>query len=415
MFIKKLNKVASVLSTAVLLASLAAPLVANAASIVGVTGVQAVNTSATSTDYKNLGEIKLEVPVANLNDNHFFFLRLPSDFKINIPAAASSSTDIAGATITKPDGSMEPLIQTDGGSDPWTDGVAHHIAVYQTNADELKVIVKHAAKAATAGNDANTLLKINLANVYVPVTADNNIQAIIEAQPGSAFTNDIVTIANKGTGTVSVCIDSIKTIPQSAGGTIDTIRFKEDSPASLSAGTSLKLKLPNGFEWTNSTYTLSFVYGDSSAVGQITATRAADKGELDVNIPVATNSASYFTISNAAIDVYDTTVAKYGDITLVISGANKTNVNALAIARYADYSTAVSTENPKNVMAGRSGIQDAENTEMGQLVIHENAPGSMRAGGTIRVQLTGGAKWAVDKNGNGTSAGVICRYSLSYW
>ncbi|MEW9667959.1 hypothetical protein [Ammoniphilus sp. 3BR4] len=141
-----LRAFASVLSVAALLAGLAAP-VANAATSVNVIGVKAVNVSATSTDYKDLGDVKIKVTVADLNNEDFFFLRLPSGFKLNIPAATDRKTDIAGAKVTKPDGSTKPLIEVVV-SDPWNDGAVNHLSVYQTNENELKVVVKNAAKPA---------------------------------------------------------------------------------------------------------------------------------------------------------------------------------------------------------------------------------------------------------------------------
>lgn len=50
-------------------------------------------------------------------------------------------------------------------------------------------------------------------------------------------------------------------------------------------------------------------------------------------------------------------------------------------------------------MAGRLGSQDPDHTEIGQLVMEETAPGSLRAGATIEIELTGGASWAVDGQG----------------
>lgn len=395
-----LRAFASVLSVAALLAGLAAPL-ANAATSVNVIGVKAVNVSATSTDYKDLGDVKIKVTVADLNNEDFFFLRLPSGFKLNIPAATDRKTDIAGAKVTKPDGSTKPLIKVVGGvSDPWNDGAVNHLSVYQTNENELKVVVKNAAKPAGAGNEVDTTLKISLGSVYVPGNADTAIQAVMEGKTGSAFGNDAVTIANRGVGLVTVSVDSVKTIPEGGTGTLDTIRFKEDIPGALAAGSSLRLKLPYGFEWVNNTYAVHFVDGDSGAVEEITAMRSSyDSSELEIKVPATTTAASYFTINQAAIEAKDSTTADFGEIVLAIAGSSSTNTSSLVVGKYAAYSTMVEAQQPKVVLAGRVGKMDSTHTEIGQLVLHENAPGSMRAGGTIRLELTGGVKWAVDPQG----------------
>lgn len=391
---------ASVLSVAALLANLAAPMSAHAATAISVIGIQVVNVSTTSTDYKDLGDVKVKVSIADLNNLDFFFLRLPTDFKINIPAATSSTTNIAGATITKPDGSTEPLLQVvGGGTDPWNDGAVNHVSVFQTNTNELKVVVNNVAKAAGAGTDTDTNLKISLGSVYVPGNTNSTINAVIEGKSGSALKNDSVIVANKGMGLVTVSVDSVKTIPEGGIGTLDTLRLKEDVSGAFKTGSSsIKLKLPYGFEWKNNSYTVSFVDGDSGAVGEISATRSSDARELVINVPTATSAASYFTINQAEIEAKDSTV-KFGEIVLEVSGSSSTDTRSLVVGNYADYRTTVSAENPKMVMAGRAGLQDPEHTELGQLVLEENAPGSIRAGATIRIELTGGVKWAVDRQG----------------
>lgn len=391
---------ASVFTVAALLANLAAPISVHAATAISVIGVQVINVSTNSTDFKDLGDVKVKVSIADLNNQDFFFLRLPTDFKINIPTATSSSIDIAGATVTKPDGSIEPLIQVvGGGTDPWNDGAANHVSVFQTNDNELKVVVKNAAKGNGAGTDAETNLKISLGSVYVPGNTNPSIDAVIEGKAGSAFKNDSITVAKKGMGLVSVSVDSVKTIPADGSGTLDTIRFKEDVSGAFKLGSSsLKLKLPYGFEWSHASYPVSFVDGDSGAVGEMTATRSSDARELVIDVPKATKAASYFTLNQATVEAKDST-AEFGEIVLEISGASSTDTQSLVIGNYADYSTSVSADHPKVVMAGRTGSLDPDHTEMGQLIIEENAPGSLRAGATIEIELTGGAKWAVDGEG----------------
>ncbi|WP_164985282.1 copper amine oxidase N-terminal domain-containing protein [Ammoniphilus sp. CFH 90114] len=395
---RKCNQFVSVLSIAALLASLAWPSMGQAATAFSVVGVQAINASVTNTDYKDLGDIKLKVPISDLNNDDFFFLRLPADFKFNIPAAADGMTDISGAMVTKPDGSVKPLIEVVGGlNDPWNDGAAQHLSVYQTNHNELKVIVKNVAKAEGAGTDVDTTLKMSLGSVYVPGNADSAIQAVIEGKAGSAFNDQQVIVANRGTGLIDVSVDSLKTIPEGGTGTLDTIRFKEDIPGALMAGSSsLKLRLPFGFEWTETNYPVSFVDGDSGVVGEITARRSSDTRELEIYVPTSTKSASYFTIHHAEIGVQDSSVVKFGDIVMTVSGSSKTNSTSLVIGKYAPYRVIAKTENPKDVLAGRSGSRDPMYTEMGQLVVEEQAPGSLRSGGSIRIELTGGVKWAVD-------------------
>ena len=62
MFTNQRNKVTSVITTAVLLASLCAPMFVHAAAAVSVIGVQAVSSSKTSTDYKDLGQVMNQQP-----------------------------------------------------------------------------------------------------------------------------------------------------------------------------------------------------------------------------------------------------------------------------------------------------------------------------------------------------------------
>jgi len=395
------KKIASVLSTAALLAYLAAPIPANAATMFSVIGVQTTDSSISATDYKDLGDVKLKVAIADLEQQDFFFLRLPTDFKINIPAATSSNTDIAEAMVIKPDGTSEPLIQVVGGSlDPWNDGAANHVSVYQTNSNELKIVVKNPSKAITQAADADTTLMISLGSIFVPGNTDSTIDALIEGKTGSAFKNESITVANKGVGLVNISIDSGITIPESGSGTLKTIRFKEDISGAFKTGNeSIKLKLPYGFEWVKDKYTINFVDGDNGAVEQMTAIRSDDFRELNIRVPVATKTASYFTMNQAEIQAVDSTTAKLGEVSIEVSGLSSTDTASLVVGNYTNYSTTVSTNNAKVILSGHSGTQDPEHTEIGQLVIEENAPGSMRSGGTIRIELTDGVKWAVDEQG----------------
>ncbi|MBP1930127.1 copper amine oxidase N-terminal domain-containing protein [Ammoniphilus resinae] len=397
----RLSKIASVLTTAALLAYLAAPIPANAATMFSVIGVQTVDASASGTDYKDLGDVKVKVAIADLDQQDFFFLRLPTDFKINIPAATSSNIDIAGAVVTKPDGTTEPLIQVVGGSsDPWNDGAANHVSVYLTNSNELKIVVKNPSKAATVNADADTMLKISLGSVFVPGNTDSTIQAVIEGKIGSTFKDETITVANKGVGLVSVSVDSGVTIPVSGSGTLKTIRFKEDIPGAFKSGSeSIKLVLPYGFEWTKDQYSINFVDGDSGAVGQMKAIPSNDRRELIIEVPNATKTASYFTINQAEIQAVDSTTAHFGEISVEVSGPSSTDTSSFVVGNYTDYNTTVSADQANIILSGHSGAQDTNHTEIGQLVIEENAPGSMRAGGTIRIELTGGVKWAVDEQG----------------
>ncbi|RKD25932.1 hypothetical protein BEP19_03120 [Ammoniphilus oxalaticus] len=398
MQITKRMKLTSVMSTVALLASLMTPLVVDAAATVSVVGAQAVSMSATSDDYKSLGQLKIEVPITDIKTGDFFIVRLPADFKLNIPAATDDTVDIAAATITMPDGTTARLMQTVSPSDPWNDEVSEHLAVYQTHSNEMKVVVKNADKAPNGGSDANTIIKINLGSVYVPGSSAGKIEAIIETQPGSAFTNEKVTLATKGTGIVDVSVDSVKTIPESGEAALDTIRFKEDSPGALTTGSRLKLTLPSGFEWKENEYPLHFIYGDNDAVAKLSATRGADRRELEIQVPVTTNAASYFTLKDAVITVGDDKLAAYGAISVELSGTSKMSEKSLVVGKYVKYEATIRVGEVKNVLAGRAGAADPEHTEIGQLVIEEQAPGSLRAGGSIRVRLDNRVKWAVDSD-----------------
>ena len=327
------------------------------------TGYSATHVPLVETDQPTtpqaLGTLIVEydlLPVDNIGTKNAFTIKLPADFEV--ANATPSIIKASGANINV----LTPTAAAVVGYDI----ADNNIIVSVTNAsivEELKFGIDISA--------------------YVPSNAPSEITASILANPGSPFPDGRVTIAKTGAGKVDVIPDDPKTFTAATETPIQ-IKFRENKTNAIEEGNrTLKLKLPQGFEWANTTAALALV---STPYSIISGTRTDDR-TLEFNRTTAGTAPGIWVLTNAAIQV-DEDLAEFGDVYLTISGKSDVQPTMIPLGVYADYQAAISAVKPDtNVIAGR------DEQQISNIEIKESIKGSLIAGRTVYLELPDGVKW----------------------
>ena len=430
---KNIKKVASVLSTAALIAGLAAPLAANAAASYSVSTVKSVQAGQKA----NLGKVKVSFNPAELNNSDTLTLRLPSDFKFfgnngvtvgnNVYASADNGAGIfslgTGAAGAAYNAVNDLALEIPGASNYYKPASAQSIFsnVQLTNNNELKLTFNKVVAGIDNTQDT-AYFYLDLNNAYVASGFSGAVNITTVGKSGSPFTSGTVTLANVGTGTSTTTIDSVKAITSATPTTtnVDTMHVVEDRPGAITTGQNIKYKLPSGFVWqylntgTNaivapvdgtdfSANVLTKDDGDVLSAFTVATTDAGRTLVLTATTPTS-QSAANLALRNLVVAVNDDTVAKTGDVSVNVLGSATSSVGSFTIANYGDYGATVSTSDPKNVVAGRNG---GDYGEIGKVTIQESAPGTLVNGRTVTLTLSDNAKWAVNAAGTLTDPPVF--------
>lgn len=257
---------------------------------------------------------------------------------------------------------------------------------------------------------------VGLGRIYVRLTnlrldtapASADLSATFVAPDGSGFGSGTVVFGKfiaQGGGTTSM-IKTVKDIP-TANGTLDTIMIQESVYNALTAGNTIKIKLPSGWKWKSigtvagaNVYTSGWGFGDRTIVGG--AGCISDR-ELTVTIPNSyTKSEGRIYVSTPIIETSGDGTEKKGDITAAFSsGDTGFTAQDIVIARYQDYSAEVVEGTAKEVVAGQVA------TEVGNFNIKEGLAGSILPNRTITFTLPTGAKW------DWTATNVVTKTAVS--
>jgi len=288
--------------------------------------------------------------------------------------------------------------------------VGNHAAIVKFNSDVLVQKVEASSVVGDvygltfefAKNDNEFLVKfqnnkLQKVEFVVTTTANlDNYSGIINADVDRLY-GDFVTAAvnglgRAGDGDITVSTGKVAVITE-AGGEINPIYMKENTANAVRGEKkALKVKLPKGFEWreaavediTTGTKNVSFDYADDYRSIYI----YGNTGLLnDPGVP------NYLKITGS-LKVIDKK-ASYGDITAELSSDVSIDPTSLVIAKYADYvATAEADKDDVVVLAGRM------DEEISDIIIKEEAPGSLIGGRSITLTLPQNAKWFFeDKDG----------------
>ncbi len=239
------------------------------------------------------------------------------------------------------------------------------------------------------------------------VSASEDLVATIMGSNSGVFPMGTVLIGKivSGTGT-NVSAKSVKTIGNSREN-LDIITLIETKTGTLKAGDVIKFKLPNGFGWAQ-------YKTDSGLVDPIVSTNWAFSSQAAKFNPQISSSdsrlltvtlANDFTPSTSAtgagrfdlaagIVVTDDSIAKFGDVTMNVSGTNVTDQD-IVVANYGDYGVTIEEGTIQEVIAGWDTDFDKASFR-----IKENLAGSLLTGRTISLTLPDGAKWLTNAAGN---------------
>lgn len=344
--IKARNKKFSLLMAIVFLFTIMVPLVGPAAA-----GTTYTAHSAKSWESDDKGAIfKFSVKIDPCSaDNHAAIVKFPSDVLI---------TDVDFSTVTGEVYGLE--------------------AVYDNEDNEFLL------RFSTVDVD-----KPQKVEFIVTVTADlDNYTGIINADVdrlyGDFVSATIVGLGRAGDGDITVSTGKLAVITES-GGEINPIYMKENTKDAVRGESkALKIKLPKGFEWKDADVydvttgrNVAFTLEDNDRSIYI----PGDEGVLnEAGVP------NYLRITGD-LKVIDKK-AKYGDIEVELSSDVSIEPTSLVIAKYADYvATVEAAEDDVIALAGRidEGISD--------IIIKEEAPGSIIEGRSIILTLPQNAKW----------------------
>ncbi|ERI08432.1 stalk domain-containing protein [Aneurinibacillus aneurinilyticus] len=354
----------------------------------------------------------------DFTSNHF--TAAGSNGKLVIKQQPPSGTNTAtvaqnALTVTETDGSVFAL----NGSSPSIDsGNADQSVIPVRNAADAvnsidKVTIKPVGKKASAysaannasggpsnkdtandeyeitiygnGNASEGLVYLPISSLYVPSGNSGAFNLTIDSADGKLSKGDLA-IAQVGTGSVTATADDITALQNKNGQSIGTIRLKEDRPGLFNTTDEYTLKLPKGFSW-NGLPTVEKVFGDGNANLEV---RKIDERKIGVKLKSGTNptstTAGTFALKNGKVDV-DDAVAKTGDVELTLEGDYGTTNGTLKVATYGDYGTSATVAEPTTVVGGQ------DDQDIANFTIKENAPGTFIDGRTIKLTLSGNAKW----------------------
>lgn len=229
---------------------------------------------------------------------------------------------------------------------------------------------------------------------------DGIINAEIDRLYGDFVNGTITGLGKAGDGDITVTTGEVPVITES-GNDISknpVVIYMKENTKNAVAGKSkaLKVKLPKGFEWdvvkiydiTTGKAVYSEVYSVDDGKRSIVISGKSAPLDADTDVP------NYVKIT-ASIKVIDKK-AKFGDIVASLSSDVDVEPSEIIVAKYGDYTTTVeAAEDDVYVLAGRYG------EEISDILIKEEAPGTLVAGRSITLTLPSYAKWGMKAGTNG--------------
>ncbi|MCL6576977.1 copper amine oxidase N-terminal domain-containing protein [Kyrpidia sp.] len=428
---KRGKKALAVLSTAALLgttpAAVALPfLTSSVAYAAGTATAITTPNISTSQPYADLGTIDMFIPKGALgsvdpNGNTQVTLLLPSGFQFDSSLIGKTwgNTDVTDSTTssfwetttsntvanlpTKVYNTYNNGTNTINIYAPYVDGIAPGGgSVHWTIGSPtlLKITVDSAAQS----DDWH--LFVHLPSIKVSGPGNGPVNVTMIAPSTSPLPTGSVTVGNVATaGKVDLAATDV--VSSSDHFTFN-LAVSEEVAQSLRPGQALKLKLPSGFKWDATAVTsgdatstsdtanvvVADVYGDphvytdtnNNSVSNIKVTNDGDQ-TLWINVDHPTKQASGYLITNLGFYVDDETVARAGDVTVLVTGGSTTNVSNLVVGHYGQIGFQATAESQPTLIAGQ------KEQIIGDIIIKETVPGSFVSGRTVTLTLPDTARW----------------------
>jgi len=421
--LRKNKKLIAILATLAMLLTFL-PLGAGVA--LGATGYTATVTTVADNDWQQLGTVSAEIAAGLLSNGHAVNLSLPTnDFKFyndDIGAALINKVRVGNDdkyqiyqnTVTGVVYYAEILVpQKYEGNDNalHDDGLTPDrldISILDTN--EIQIKITEDLTGDGSGNRAHFRLYLNKIFIEDGYTGDIELNAE-RTTSISGFPEGKVLVGRCPGGRVDLAVPELNTFTDS---TTVRLRLRETVAGSLEEDTeSLRITLPSGFAWAQLTPTEAAGYTDINDIFGLTAYPkyifAKDIGggglhglklgncevkddEIKINVDKESSEGVWLELL-VKVTVDDETKAQTGDVKARIGGKSDTNASEAPIAIYGEYGSKIEAKGtaPKVV----AGMLEQEITD---IVIKEDAAGSLVKGRTIILTLPDNAKWGeVDK------------------
>jgi len=374
---RKSRKLVAILATLALLATLLVPMAAPAAAASGYT---AYTTPAVDDDgWFELGTVIAEVPSDAIKDGSTVIFSLPSGFDF-APAGAAKTSVADGYALTV-GGQVYTKITspaTVAGKDNAIE--ASEFGIEWLDDNQIKVTIND-TYAISAGDDA-AFLKIEMPNVYVDEGYSGSIELVADAPSTSGFPSGSVVV-----GTVTGGAAEISVIDKDTSNSDFTVKFrvKENRAGALKAeDESIKLTLPNGFEWKGTDGLLA----ESTIWGQdLDLSIDYENEEASIKLAKKSTKATCFEFT-LQFEVADETEAELGDVMAEVEGESDLTPDSIKVGEYGDYDVSITIDgDAPEVFAGK------KEQEIADIVIKESMKGSLVGNRTVLLTLPANARW----------------------
>ena len=264
----------------------------------------------------------------------------------------------------------------------------------------------HGETLSTGDYSTTSSFTIPITYLTVPGGVNGAVSLTAAAPSNSLFASGTLTLANAGTGNVTLAAESVQAIGSGSDVEIGTLDVTESMPGALINGGSsapytgtaaLELTLPPGFTWVSvgtptlewgsigsfnttlnpSSPSASSVYFNTSNAGR----------ELDVEVETPSTSAAFFKLVNPTIKI-DSSTAKQGNVTVTVGGNATSSPASFIPASYGTYALTDKAISAPNITAGIEG------STAGEIQFTEGLPGSLVAGRTIDLTLPSNCVWS---------------------
>ncbi|MEW9673287.1 copper amine oxidase N-terminal domain-containing protein [Ammoniphilus sp. 3BR4] len=342
---KKINKkMINVVTTAALVASLAAPLAVSAATD---SRISEVPTFSDDSDSAKLATLTFQ------EDEKY-------------------PTDLQNGTITLtfPEGAKVKGLNVTG-------------ATYEIVGDYT---VNLTVNAASTGQDK--------VEVTPTVELDGFSGSAVEVEVqsfGAGIPSGKYTLAKVAAGDAIVTALNTVTIGEANDQTLGAIRIEETAINKIKAGDEIKVKLPKGFTWDDATKVAPL--GGLSKSLSTTGAAVTGYGTRTLTIkPTSIGTADvrgYLQIT-PVVDV-DTKDASFGDVVVEVTG-DKVASKDVTVGKYADYAVTVNSKGDQVELVSGRDADEKKDVELTKLEIKETVAGSITANRKTTVQFPKGVK-----------------------
>ncbi|WP_134703713.1 copper amine oxidase N-terminal domain-containing protein [Ammoniphilus sp. YIM 78166] len=361
---KKFNKkMINVVTTAALVASVVAPIAVSAATDARVSEVVVVASDAKNVAISTLTFKEDTDYASDLVAGKTFTLTFPQGAKIK--NTVNNLVNLGGTNLNGLNG-----------------GKVEIVGDYTVN--------------VTLPNDTSITDAVQTINITPIVTIDgltgNSVDVVVDSF-GSGVKAGTYTLAQVVKGATTSVVLNTKTIGE-AGGELGSIRLTENSNGSLKKG-KVTFKLPKGITWNEDTAVklsagLASIDGDTDEY-TVTGFGTSSLVINFLNDPSTSQRGIIQVTPNVDVDTDD---AKYGDITVSLTGTDVTDQD-LKVGSYSDFAVVVKADgDAKALTSGLLDTDDLDKHKLQTLVIKENVPGSFVTNRKAKIEFPSAVKVA---------------------